>query len=309
MSFCCCWGLCPPAGYTACANAGPVTTAASTTAAPPIVNRVSIDRIAALLRPQPGRTWVQRFNASARSPPPSAGTRRQRISRPLDVIPGPSSEWLAPLRRTRTSRQESIARSPPSALRPRSPRGPPRQDCCGTFVSRTRPVDEWSRPCSRRRRGHCTPHGEAAHRTRLEVALRDRGCLSVGLHPGLRLVEHGDRAADLELATLGPHLRLVDLSVLGIGDRPPLVPVATDSQVLNDHEAHDGFILVRPRALGTDLRFPLRIVGFGQPDDLAEDLAVLLVDLHVRHDLARLLVDRVPRADRRVEARGRRRQH
>src|SRR5712691_11380448 len=74
------------------------------------------------------------------------------------------------------------------------------------------------------------------------------------LEPGLRLVEHSEIAADLELAVFDPDLSLVDLAVFGIHDGAALVAISVQAQILDDDEPDDGFVLVGARALDADLR-------------------------------------------------------
>src|SRR4029450_10525600 len=89
--------------------------------------------------------------------------------------------------------------------------------------------------------------------------------------------------------------------VLGIHDRAVLVAVAAGAEILDDHEPDDGLVLLGSGALGADFGLALRVVWLGETGDLAEQLAALLVDLHVGDDLAGLLVDRLPLADDRIE--------
>src|SRR5262249_37707784 len=92
------------------------------------------------------------------------------------------------------------------------------------------------------------------------------------LLPGLRLVEHADVAADLERALLGPDFGLVHLPVLRVGDGAALVAVTAGAQILDDDQADDRLVLVRPRTLRADLGLALRVVGLREADDLAEYL-------------------------------------
>src|SRR5215510_6936861 len=115
------------------------------------------------------------------------------------------------------------------------------------------------------------------------------------LDPRLRLVEESEIAANLQLSVLDPHLGLVDLAVFGIHDRAALVAISAQAEVLDDDEPDDGLVLVGARALGANLRLALVVVRFGEGGDLAEELAPLLVHLHLGPDLAALLVDRLPR--------------
>src|SRR5262245_9450247 len=120
------------------------------------------------------------------------------------------------------------------------------------------------------------------------------------LGPGLRLVEGAQVPPDLELGAFGPDLRPVHFAVLGIQNGAALVVSAVGHQILDDDEAHDRLVLVRPLALGADLGLAFVVVGLGQADDLAVDLAALIVDLHLGLHLACLVVDGVPVAERRV---------
>src|SRR3989304_4708001 len=92
---------------------------------------------------------------------------------------------------------------------------------------------------------------------------------SVALEPRLRLEEKADVAAPLELSILDPELRLVDLAVLGIHDGPALVAIPAEGEVPDDHEPHDGFVLVGARTRGAGLRLALlfgrRPPGRAQP--------------------------------------------
>src|SRR3989441_7129065 len=115
------------------------------------------------------------------------------------------------------------------------------------------------------------------------------------LEPGLRLVEEAEIAANLQGSVLDPHLGLVDLAVFGIHDRAALVAISAQAEVFDDDEPDDGLVLVGARALGAHLRLALFVVRFGETGDLAEELAPLLVHLHLGPDLAALLVDRLPR--------------
>src|SRR4030095_5493968 len=117
---------------------------------------------------------------------------------------------------------------------------------------------------------------------------------SLRLQPGLRPVEHSEVAAHLQLPVLGPELGLVYLAVSGIHDRAALVTVAGRAQLLDDDEADDGPVLVRARAFDTGLGSSLVVEGLDQRDDLAEDLAALVVHLDVGQRLARLVVDGSP---------------
>src|SRR5206468_5857030 len=135
-----------------------------------------------------------------------------------------------------------------------------------------------------------TPVGPGA-RTRYRSS--SRGC-SASLDPGLCLVQGAEIPSNLELPVLDPHLRLVDLSVLRIQDGPALVAISARAEVADDDEPDDGLVLVGARALGARLRLALVVVGLGQTDDLAEELAALLVELHLGLDLAALVVDGVP---------------
>src|SRR4029450_8216849 len=117
------------------------------------------------------------------------------------------------------------------------------------------------RGASRRRADYTAPRGL---RMRPRTSRLDAKT-SAALDPGLRLVEGAEIAPHLELGRLGPHLGLVDLAVLGVCDRAVLVAVAAGAQVLDDHEAHDRLVLVRPRALGAGLRLALLVVRLGEP--------------------------------------------
>src|SRR5262245_51021401 len=132
---------------------------------------------------------------------------------------------------------------------------------------------------------------------------------SVRLEPRLGLVERTEVAADLELPVLAPDLGLVDLAVLGIQDGTALVAVSAEVEVLDDDEADDRLVLFGPLALGAGLRLSLRVVRLGEADDLAVELAALLVQLDLGGDLARLLVDCLPAAGWRIGPDARLRAH
>src|SRR5712691_5832776 len=63
------------------------------------------------------------------------------------------------------------------------------------------------------------------------------------------------------------------------------------------HRLEPGLRLVEDSEIAADLdlRLALFVVRFGQARDLAEELSALLVQLHLGHDLAGLVVDRLPR--------------
>src|SRR3989304_10201670 len=92
---------------------------------------------------------------------------------------------------------------------------------------------------------------------------------SVALEPRLRLEEKADVAAPLELSILDPELRLVDLAVLGIHDGPALVAIPAEGEVPDDHEPHDGFVLVGGRTRWAGLRRALLVGRLGQARELA----------------------------------------
>src|SRR5262249_15228822 len=89
---------------------------------------------------------------------------------------------------------------------------------------------------------------------------------SVRPHPGLRLVEHPQVSAHLELAVLRPHLGLVDLAVLGVQNGAVLVAVPARGEPPDDDEADDGLVFVGAIALDAHLRLALRVVRLGEAD-------------------------------------------
>src|SRR6266571_4139766 len=126
---------------------------------------------------------------------------------------------------------------------------------------------------------------------------------STSLKPCLCLVNRAEVPSNLEFPALDPHLRLVDLAVLRIQDDPALVAIPAQAEVLDDDEPDDGLVLVGARTLGARLRLTLVVVGLGEADDLAEELAALLVELHLGLRLAALIVNGVPFADQRISSR------
>src|SRR5512145_3448317 len=116
--------------------------------------------------------------------------------------------------------------------------------------------------------------------------------------PGLRPVKQAHVATDLQLAIFSPDLGLVDLAVLGVEDGATLVALPSGGEILDDDEPDDRFVFLGARALGADLRLALLVVWLGQAHDLAEELAALVIDLDHGFDLAALLVDGAPPAER-----------
>ena len=106
-------------------------------------------------------------------------------------------------------------------------------------------------------------------------------------------------------AVLAPDLGLVDLAVLGVQDGAALVAISAEPEILDDDEPDDGLVLVGALAFGACLRLALRVIRFGEADDLAEELAPLLIQLDFGRDPAALLIDGLPLADRRIRGQGR----
>src|SRR4029453_6938505 len=126
------------------------------------------------------------------------------------------------------------------------------------------------------------------------MSMQQAGPRSLRLEPGLGLVEGPEVAAHLQPAVLGPEFRLVDLAVLRIHDRAALVAVSAPPDVADDDAPDDRLVLVGAGALGAHLRLAVLVGGLGETDDLPEELAVLLVELHLGDDLAALVVHGVP---------------